>query len=81
MGSKRESRDAETIHSFIHSPAPAHFFFYTRAITALAANLRGGIAAGFGRSTFGARGDIELQPQPKRIDRIAEYRDGDPEDR
>jgi hypothetical protein len=27
MGSKRESRDAETIHSFIHSPAPAHFFF------------------------------------------------------
>ena len=27
MGSKRESLDAETIHSFIHSPAPAHFFF------------------------------------------------------
>ena len=69
MGSKRESRDAETIHSFIHSPTPAHTLFYTRAIPAGGANLRGGIATGFGRSTFDSRGDLECQPQPKRIDR------------
>jgi len=67
MRSKRESLDPETIHSFIHSP-PAHTLFYTRAITA-GARICAGIAAGFGRSTFGSRGDIELQPQPKRIDR------------
>jgi len=69
MRLKRESLDAETIHSFIHSLTPAHTFFYTRAMTAGGANLRGGIAAGFGRSTIDSRGDIELQPQPKRIDR------------
>ena len=69
MRSKSESLDPETIHSFIHSPPPAHTLFYTRAITAGGANLRGGIAAGFGRSTFDSRGDIECQPQPKRIDR------------
>jgi len=69
MRSKRESRDAETIHSFIHTPTPAHTLFYTRAIPAGGANPRGGIATGFGRSTFDSRGDLELQPQPKRINR------------
>jgi hypothetical protein len=69
MRSKRESLDAETIHSFIHTPAPAHTLFYTRAIAAGGANPRGGIAAGFSRSTFDSQGDLELEPQPKRIDR------------
>ena len=69
MSSKRESLDCETVHSFIHSPAPAHTLFYTRAIPAGGANPRGGIVAGFDRSTFDSRGDLECQPQPKRIDR------------
>ena len=69
MRSKSESLDPETIHSFIHSPPPAHTLFYTRAIAAGGANPRGGIAAGFSRSTFDSQGDLELEPQPKRIDR------------
>lgn len=69
MRSKRESLDGETVHSFIHSPAPEHILFYTRAIPAGGTNPRGGIAAGFDRSTYDSRGDLECQPQPKQIDR------------
>ena len=41
MNLKRESLDGEPVHSFIHSPTPAHTLFYTRAIPAGGANPRG----------------------------------------
>ena len=48
---------------------PGHTLFYTRAIRGGVAGPGGGIAAGISRSTFDSQGDLELEPQPKRIDR------------
>ena len=42
MNLKRESLDCEPVHSFIHSPAPAHTLFYTWAIAAGGARIRAG---------------------------------------